>query len=236
MLINLIHYGSNENCLFDISDVNNLKVFIYSHILKNKTEQECKNVNYLVNCFNTKCEIDRCIDDCPSCPSTQNSKNIINFLDFKKNEKLVQYYTFSRIQPTNDPSFLTSSLTGGVFIQSHIFYTNQANILLVMVSGRDENITTICHKFDTLLTPDNLRDIRFFNDLANNGSNELVQLKYYIQKSCGFSTNSEYIVQKDGLPFTQLVNLVSTIIQSSTLSSISSSSTSSSSKKFVRNK
>lgn len=234
MIINLIEFGASDDSFLDISDINNLNIFINSHILKNKKEQDCKNINFLINCFNTKCEINRCIDDCPSCPSIQNSKNIHNFLDFKKNETLIQYYTFSRIQPTYDPTFLTSTLTGGVNIKSHIFYTNFANILLVMVSGKDENINTVCHKFNTLLTPQNIKDICFFNNLANNGSNELVQLKHYIQKSYGYSPDTEYFIQKDGLPFTQLIQLISTIIQSSTLSSISS--TSSSSKKFIRNK
>jgi len=230
MLINLINFGSNENKFLDISDYNNLQLFINYYLVKDKV-QECKNNSMILSCFNKKCATTLCVDDCTSCPVKNNSKNIKNFLDFKKSEKLLQYYTFSRIQPTNDHTLLTTTLTGGVQIFSHIFYTNLANILLITISGKDENVTTLCHKFDTILTPENIKDIQFFNELCNNGSDELMNIKNYVQKQNSYEANDEYLVQKDGLSFTQLVKLFKTIINDK-----QTSTTTSSSKKFVRNK
>jgi len=228
MLINLINFGSDENKYLDISDKNNLQLFINHYLVKDKV-QECRNSNLIFSCCNKKCRFTPCSDDCPSCPVKNNSKNVENFLDFKKNEKLQQYYTFTRIQPSHD-EILTNCLTGGIQIISHIFYTNYANILLVMVSGRDQYVTTLCHKFDSQLTSDNLKDVLFFNDLSSTGSNELVNIKNYIEKQYSYETSNEYIIQKDGLCFTQLIKLFNTIINDK------QPSTTVVSKKFIRNK
>jgi hypothetical protein len=81
------------------------------------------------------------------------------------------------------------------------------------------------------LTPENIKDIQFFNELSNNGSYELMNIKNYVQKQHSYEANNEYLVQKDGLSFTQLVKLFKTIINDK-----QTSTTTTSSKKFIRNK
>jgi hypothetical protein len=98
-----------------------------------------------------------------------------------------------------------------------------------MVSGKDKYVTTLCHKFDSQLSSDNLKDVLFFNDLSNNGSNELSDIKNYIQRQNGYDTINEYIIPQDGLCFSQLIKLFTSIMNEKQTSTVPS-------KKFIRNK